>query len=117
MPPRRYGGPHYGRGHGCSMVIGLFATVPPFVRCAVYSEVWGPNYKNQGDSPRTSGGRDCLAAVSFLSFSGQPNWLWRGRPPVPGRCTGLRTAPARIRGGTQGIVKPKGCSFKLQHLG
>ena len=22
--------------------------VPPFVRCAVYSEVWGPNYKKQG---------------------------------------------------------------------
>ena len=34
-----------------------------------------------------------------------------GRPPVPGRCTGLRTAPARIRDGTQGIAKPKGGSY------
>ena len=59
----------------------------------------GPNYKNQGDSPRTSGGRVCVWP-QFRFLPGWPNWLGGKRPPVPGRCTGLRTAPARIRGGT-----------------
>ena len=32
----------------CLLRVGPPTTVPPFVRCAVYSEVWGPNYKKQG---------------------------------------------------------------------
>ena len=35
--------------------------------------------RSRGDSPRTSGGRVCLAAVSFLSPFGWPSWAWGWR--------------------------------------
>ena len=54
-------------GHG--MLLNFAGMCPPFGRCAVYSEVWGPNYKNQGGLAPDVGGASCLAAVSF-SFLG-----------------------------------------------
>ncbi len=73
--------------------------------------------KCRGDSPRTSGGRVCLAAVSFLSPFGWPRGACGGEAPGSRPVHGSWTAPARIRGGTQGIANLKGCSCKLQFLG
>ena len=75
MPPSRFSGPI--PTEGGTWLVGPMGHVfaqswstydcAPFRSLCLYSEVWGPNYKKQGDSPRTLGGRDCLAAVSFLS--------------------------------------------------
>ena len=73
--------------------------------------------KCRGDSPRTSGGRVCLAAVSFLSPFGWPSWAWGEEAPGSRPVHGSWTAPARIRAGTQGTANPKGDSLKLSVLG
>ena len=122
MPPSRRGGPwRTEKGTDGNGLGGFVRHVPydrsPFLCGAVYSEVCGPNYKKQGVLAPDVGGAS-LFGRSFVSFPlGWPMRAVEGEAPGSRPVHGSWTAPARIRGGTQGIAKPKGGSCQPQLLG
>ena len=69
MPPSRHGGIPKGKRDGIGVFMSAQAPDRTFSPSAVPCTVRfvAQTTRSRGDSPRTSGGRVCLAAVSFLS--------------------------------------------------
>ena len=84
-------------------------------RCCVQRGLWPKLQKSGGLAPDDGGAS--LFGRSFVSFLGGQTWLWGKRPPVPGRCMGLRTAPARIRGGTPRHSRTQRLRFQAAGFG